>query len=118
MPVYEDGATGGSVVVSINSVTYVADNISITAGGTHVPQYDETGLPDSGIVYPDFATGTATLQSATSSTAMPTVGMTFDEDLGRGAAERWVLTEVGKAYENRGITKFNISFVEVINAGS
>lgn len=118
MPKYEDGATGGTQVLTINSVTYVCDTHSITAAGAHVPQYDETGLPSGGLTIPDFCSGTATLQAATSSTAMPTVGMTFDEDLGRGTAERWVLTEVGKAYENRGITKFNISFTEVINAGS
>lgn len=119
MPAYNDASLPyGSVVLSINSVNYVAENISFTTGSVVPEIFSEVGIPSGQVVIPTFASGSAQLQLATTSTAVPTVGMTFDEDLGRGTAERWVITEVGRTYESQSINKVPISFREVINAGS
>jgi hypothetical protein len=77
---WNDGASPipyGSRVLTINSVAYVADQITVTRPTKKILRTNELDEPAGSIGVPDFETGSATLQLATGSTAIPTRGLTF-----------------------------------------
>lgn len=112
--VYQDGTHKyGSVVLTINSVAYVGENFSTNAPSSVVEVTDEMGLPSGQVIVPGFGDGSATLQLATASTALPERGDTFKE-----STVDYIVSEVGEARTQNEISKVNISFRKQINASS
>lgn len=85
----------GSQTVTINSVSYIANNIQITRGKDEVIDPNATGVPSRRRATETLATISCELQLAASSTAYPKFGQTFtltvDANYG---AEDWVLDPV------------------------
>ncbi len=96
--------------VTINAVVYIAEDITITAPTTVVEIKDPSGIPTGQALIPEVITGTAKLQLATGSTAMPQLGGTFTL---QGAT--WYVSETGKAYTQGQYVYSNISFRMRIN---
>jgi len=85
----------GSQTVTINAVTYIANNIQISRGKDEVIDTGATGIPTRRRATETLATISCELQLATSSTAYPKFGqtMTLTVDSNYGA-EDWVLDPV------------------------
>jgi len=112
----DGGLVFGSQVVTIDSVAYVAENISIDAPSTIIEQKNEFGVPKGQVIVEGFVTGTATLQLASSATAMPSIGDTFTlVQVGGGAAVNFLVSQVGQSFSQDAETKVNISFRKRIN---
>lgn len=103
----------GSEVVTINSVTYKADDFELTTPTEGVDSLDEFGEVNGATYIPKKITGTATLQLATSGTALPTIGGvtgTFTR-----SAISYLITEVGLPETNGDYRKVRISFAKKYN---
>lgn len=114
---YNDGTVQyGSRVLTINAVTYVADNISVTRPTKEIERSNEIGEPSGSVGVPGFVNGSATLQLASGSTAEPQGGMTFtvtfDSAIG---AETFYVTGPGRVENKEGEKKINITFKKKIN---
>ena len=115
MPVYNDGAAvTGSLELTINSVTYVADDLTLSAGSNKVVEYDEDGIPSRQVFYPEVPSLSGTLQAAASATATPPVQTDFTIATGDGAGT-WILETVGFSRNSRGIKKFTFTASKKIN---
>lgn len=118
MPAYNDGsAPFGSQVVAIGAppVNYVAEKITYSEPSTVVEQRDEDGDPSRQVFVNGFGSGSAELQFATTSTAIPSVGATFTltrqgATLGVAPTLGCVVSEVGEAYGQLEIKKATINF--------
>lgn len=110
--VFADGTHKfGSIVVTITAVAYVAENFEISAPSTVVEVTDEVSLPSGQKIIPGFVTGSATLQLATGTTALPAIGAEFTVD-----TIDYIVSEVGESRSQGEISKVNISFRKKINA--
>jgi hypothetical protein len=96
--------------VTVNSVTYIAEDINMTTPTTVVEIRDTNGIPTGQVIIPQTINGTAKLQLATSSTVMPPIGQTFSI---QGAT--MYVTEVGAAYTQGAYVYANITFRRKIN---
>lgn len=106
----------GSVTLTINSVAYIAESYTPTRPTAVIERRNAVNEPSGSVGVADFVTGSAVLQKAATSTAMPTPGMTFQhtEDSTVGA-ETFYITEVSQAKSQGEATKFNISFRKKYN---
>ena len=110
---FQDGTQAFGISASpitVNAVTYIAEDINISHPTTVVEIKAPTGVPTGAVVIPEANTGTATLQLATGSTVVPSVTGTFTMF---GAT--WILTEVGEVYTQGQYVKVNVSFRMKIN---
>lgn len=106
----------GSTTLSINSVTYIAENVTITRAARVIEQRNENGEPAKSVGVADWVKGTGTLQCATSSTAEPVAGLTFEKDWGGGqGTENFIVTESARALSQDEATKFTFSFIKAYN---
>src|SRR5689334_15403512 len=100
-----------SRVVTINSVAYIAENISVKRPAVIIERRNELNEPSGWVGIADFITGTATLQMASTSTAQPPAGQTFsttfDATIG---AETFVITEIDKSESQGDAKKFEVTF--------
>ncbi len=96
--------------ISINSVTYIAEDISITRGSTVPEIKNPDGSPQGKVIVPTNPTGTCKLQFATYTTAAPTVGMSFTL---QGAS--YDVTSVGEKYTQGAYAYIDIAFAKHIN---
>lgn len=116
--VYNDGTVQyGSKVLTINSVAYAADNITVNRPTKAVDRTNELGEPSGSVGIADFVTVSATLQLASGSTAIPPLGSvtaatTFDAAVG---AEVFYTTSVSQAFVKDGETKVNWTGKKKIN---
>lgn len=99
----------GSEVLTIDSITYIAENFTVTQASVTAERMDEDGAPNGFALNVGPKSGSATLQLATTSTAIPQVGHTFT----RGS-DTFILTEVGEAQSQNGFKTCPISFRENI----
>ena len=111
----DGGLVFGSQVVTIDTVAYVAENISIDAPSTVIEQKDEYGVPSGQVIVEGFVTGTATLQLASSATTLPAIGDAFQITTIGGTAVYFLVSQVGQAFSQDAETKCNISFRKRIN---
>lgn len=118
-----DGAVPyGSISITINSVAYIAENITSSKADQLIQRRGATGAPTGCAFVTDFNTGSATLQLATSSTAVPgTYGEVdtnkFTADLfsvGSGT-HQWAVTKVGRPYAQLDHMKVDIEFQKLVN---
>ena len=100
--------------VMVGLITYIAEDITITGGSNRPEIKDANGVPIGQQIVPQVRTGTAKLQLAASTTAIPTRGATLTMTA-LGAAGTWLITEVGSAYTQGEYAKVNIAFAEKIN---
>lgn len=107
---YNDGALPyGSRILTINAITYIAENVEITRPTQNIQRRDELNEPSGAVYVDDFATGNATLQLAAATTAVPTIGQTFTATFGSGS-ETFVLTEVGQPESQGEAKKVSVNF--------
>lgn len=117
-PAYNDGTVQyGTRVLTINSVAYVADNISLSRPTTIIERTDNIGEPSGSVGVNKFVTFTATLQIASGSTAEPQNGqttspITFDTLIG---AETFYVHSVNRAESKDAEKKFNATFIKKYN---
>lgn len=107
----------GSLVLTFDSVAYVAEDIDWTQDSINIEQRNQVGIPAGQVNIEGFVSGTATLQLATAATAMPVInGISAAVDLGRGGTKKYFITSVGKRFSHVGEIKIPISFKEYITA--
>jgi hypothetical protein len=114
---YNDGTIPyGSRVLTINTVTYIANNIRISRPTKVIRRTNELDEPTGSVGIKDFVTGSAELQLATSSTAEPpqgqTFAVTFDATIG---SETFLIKDVDRPEEKGSDKKVNITFVKKYN---
>lgn len=97
--------------VSINSVTYIAEDIQISKPSQVVEIKDENGIPTGQVIIPQVITGSCKLQLADDSTGIPSIGQTFDL---QGAT--FYVSEVGQTFTQGAYAFVNVSFRMQINA--
>lgn len=115
---FNDGTVPfGSRVLTINAVTYVAENFEVSEPTFKVERRDEINAPNGQYIGPDFINGSATLQLATSSTAIPALGDTFATKPRAAdvANTTFAISEVGIPEEQGAIKKVPIKFVKKYN---
>lgn len=100
----------GSIVLTIDAITYVAENFETSQPSNAVEVTNENGEPAGQVIVPGFVTGSATLQLATAATALPAIGDEFTVD-----TVAYIVSEVGESRTQNDITKCNISFRKKIN---
>ncbi len=123
MPAGNDGAVPfGSISITINSVAYIAENITPTKSDIVIQRRGATNLPTGAAFVADFQTGSATLQLATSSTALP--GTFGESDVNKFTADlfsigsgthQWAITRVGRTYAQADHFKVDIDFQKLVN---
>lgn len=104
----------GSRVLTINAVTYVADNITINRTSKTILRTNEIDEPSGQVSYkgePD--TGTAQIQLATGATVIPSQGHDFTTNFGFGS-ETYYITDISIPFTKDGETKVNITFRESV----
>mgnify|MGYP001563220148 CR=1 FL=1 len=106
----------GAVTLTINSVTYIAQNFKPQRGATPKFRVAEDGTPAGSFGIATHPTFTATLQKAITTTAEPPIGQTFaytsDATLG---AETWYITECGHERTAGEAIFFEVSGIKKIN---
>lgn len=114
---YNDGSVPyGSPTLTISTVTYIAESFKTDRPTTKIDRRNGSNEPSGQVLVADFATATATLQKASTSTALPAVGATFDyTDDATVGAETWILTSVGHARAQGDAVKFEITAVKKYN---
>jgi hypothetical protein len=115
--IYSDGTPrigGGSV--TINSVAYIYENLSITRPTTQSSDLKADGTPNREYSVAARVTGTMTLQLAASSTSIDLLHREFSltEDSGIGA-ETFYVSNVDKPETQGQIAKLNIAFRKKYN---
>jgi hypothetical protein len=99
----------GSFNVTIGSTAYVAETISTDQGSTIIERRDALNVPSGQVIIPDFQTGSFTVQRPLSTSALPAIGTIAQFPTGSDVAGTWYLNQVGRAYSQGDVQKFNIS---------
>ncbi|PAW76820.1 MAG: hypothetical protein B9S32_13865 [Verrucomicrobia bacterium Tous-C9LFEB] len=106
----------GSKVLTIATVTYVADSIKVSRPSKVIERTNEIDEPSGQVIIGGFVTGDATLQLATAATAYPPLGseftITLDTVIG---AETFIITERDDAVAKGDETKVPIKFRKKIS---
>ena len=115
--IYNDGTiVYGSRVLTINSVAYVADNLTISRPTKSVDRTNDLGEPSGSVGIADFVTGSATVQMASSSVVEPENGTsftdTFDTTIG---AETFYVTSCTRNESKDAEKKCSINFKKKYN---
>ncbi len=113
MAIFSDGTQAFGIPdspVTINSVTYIAEDIKRNNPAAVVEIKDPNGLPIGQTIIPGNFTLTAKLQLASGSTAIPTTGLTFTLQ-----TIMWYVTTVGQSYTQGQYTYVDISAVHKLN---
>ncbi len=116
-PQFNDGTVQyGSRVLTINGVTYVADNITVNRPTKRIERTDQIGEPSGSVGVAGFVTGSCQLQIATSSTAEPQGGYTFTVTLDATiGAETFYIESPGRTENKDAEKKINVTFVKKYN---
>ena len=106
----------GSRVLSINSVSYVADNIEVNRPTKTITRTNELDEPDGQVTYADYVTGSATLQLESGATVIPVAGLTFSATfIASIGAETFYLENVDQPEVKDAEKKVNITFRKQYN---
>jgi hypothetical protein len=112
----DGGLVFGSQVVTIDSVAYVAESISVDRSTNVIEHKNEYGVPTGQVFVNQIQTGSMTLQLASSSTASPTIGDTVAiTPVGGGSAKIFLISKVGEAFSQDGETKVTVDMRERLN---
>lgn len=99
----------GSRVLTIDSVAYIANNFSTSQSLNVIERQNELGAPNGAVGIQTARTGSAQLQLATTSTAIPEAGDTLLAD-----SITYFITEASKPEEAQGFKVVDISFRESV----
>ena len=110
--IYNDNTVQyGSIVLSINSVNYVADSFSVQRPTNALERRNELNEPNEQVLIRNFETGSAVLQYASGDTPDPALGKTFTVTLNTViVAETFIVSEVSTPLEQGGEKKIHVSF--------
>lgn len=97
--------------ITLNSVTYIAEDVQLQMGQQRVEIKQQNGVPIGQTLVPQVITGSAKLQLASSSTAIPARNLTFTLQ-----GMTFILENVGTAYTQGAYAYVNVTFVEKLNA--
>jgi hypothetical protein len=114
---YNDGSVVfGSQTVTINAITYIAEDIDIRQGSRKIELQDATGVPNKTAFMRLRYTGTATLQLASTATIAPALFASVNlTPVGGGAALDFIIEEVGQKFTSEGETKVSVTLIEKLN---
>lgn len=113
MPITQDGTQRFAIAnspLNINNVTYIAEDVSVEEPSEVVDIEDDEGIPTGQVIISKKRRLTATLQLATSSTALPTRGLTFDHE-----GNNYYVESIGKNEAQKQYAKIPLVAVEQIN---
>lgn len=110
MAINDGNVPYGSYLVTVNSVGYVAENISPSRPSSIIERRDQLNAPSGQVIIPDFESATMTLQRPTTSQALPDIGdaAEFPSEAGLGTPT-WYVSDVGAAYAAGDVQKFNVT---------
>jgi hypothetical protein len=116
MAQFSDGATipVGSLVLTIDSVTYIFEDLTINKTSNRIEELDEDGDPARAVIYTETPTMSGTAQYATTTTAEIEIGDTATIASGT-AAGTWIVTSVSPTIGSRAFKKASVNFVKKIN---
>jgi hypothetical protein len=100
--------------VTVNSLAYIAEGITVTYGSNRVDINDDNGEPLGSTTVPSRVEVSMTLQYATASTANPTVGSEGSLSAGRNTIT-FIVTEVGDAETQGDYAKCTVSGYKKLN---
>lgn len=103
----------GARILTINTVAYIAEQISFDLGTTEVDRQDEVGKPNGFDQRDQPVKGTATLQLATTTTALPDTGVEFTTPF-RGTSMTFVTNQVGQPEAQGALKTVTIGFRQKI----
>lgn len=115
----DNGLVFGSQVVTINAITYVAEDIDLTAGSKRIETTNENGVPNKQAFMDEVPNGSLTLQLASAATLAPTRYQTLSlTPVGTGAtAQTYIISEVGQKFEAAGETKVSVKVYLQLSVG-
>ncbi len=106
----------GSQILPISGIPYVAEDIDIQRGTRELDQNNEVGVPSKQVLARTKKRGTLTLQLPDSTSAGPALFATVPiKPLGGGAAQNYLISNLGDKFTAEGITKLSVSVVEKLN---
>lgn len=97
--------------VTINSVTYIAEDIQLQYPQSVVEIKEQNGVPIGQTLIPQVITGSAKLQLASSSTAIPARNQVIELQ-----GQDFILENVSAAYTQGAYAYVNITFRQKLNA--
>jgi len=100
-----------------SGVSYIADNITFNRPAKTIERTNADDEPTGQVSYAGFVTGSATLQLATTATAIPTQGQHFVSSIS-GAVEAFYIDSVDQPFSKEAETKVNINFRKVYNTAA
>ena len=103
----------GSRVLTIATVEYVAENVTFDASSFVFERQSALGAPNGAVAVAEAITGSATLQLATDTTAIPARGAEFTETV-HGSSRTFFLTQVGQPEASRAFKTVAIQFREKV----
>lgn len=109
--VHNDGNVGyGSRTLSINGVTCVADNFTVTFATKEIPQTNQLDEPSGFVLVNDFTRGSAQLQVTNG--AYVTIGQNFTTNVANTVNAVFVISSVEPPEDKAGEKKQTISFIK------
>lgn len=109
--IINDGSVAaGSRDLTINAVVYATDDFHFDTDTNKILRTDKNNVPSGRKITRGETTGGATLQLATTSTALPDIAMTFVTAGPDGTNKTFYLSKVGRAETKAGETKVAVSF--------
>jgi hypothetical protein len=114
MPVFNyNNVLYGSRVLTIASVGYVAENVSVSRPTTVLTRENEVGEPNGFVSIQDWVTCNGTLQIPTSGSSYPQLGGTFTASFNSGSApggaEYWVIESIDMPESQRELKKVSFT---------
>lgn len=98
----------GSQVVTVGLTGYVLESIAFEAPTQIIERRDQNGLPTGQVIIPQFETGTAVAQLATTVTVVPTIGATFTATKNNGVTVGMVVSQTGEPFAQFETRKVNL----------
>lgn len=102
-------------VITIGSVTFVAENNTITEPTQIIERRNYIGEPSGQVFVPDFVNGSSTLQFFSTSTVPPTPGVTYIITRNNASTITVGVSEVGEVHEMLSMRKVNINWRKLYN---
>ena len=108
---FQDGLQPyGTFVMTIGSLGFVAESASLNTPAQVVETKNQIGEPNGLIGIPGFVSGSASVQLATTSYPIPTLGALFTYAFFSGTVCTYMISNVGHALSQSDVIKINVEF--------
>lgn len=112
----DGGLVFGSQVVTINSVAYIAESISVDKDTNVIEHSNEYGVPTGQVFIEQVPSGSMTLQLSGSTVAAPAIGSTVTlVPVGGGSAVSFLVKKVGESFSQDAETKVSCDIRKKLN---